>query len=392
MSGLNRNSEASTTAKGEADRSSLGLSYEKRLEAAHQRYRVLFEASLDPVLITDQEGRIVEANQQAEVTTGFKREDWHSLSIGDLHRIEWRKVGAKFKKLDARKMITYESVLHSQAGRDIPIQVYVCSIPYEGERQLQWILRVITEHKNLDNPREDLIAMVYHDLRSPLMNTLSSLEALSSMPSIQEDATARALFGIALRSTERIERLTNSLLDIHRLEAGQAVGPCRPVPPGVLLQDALEATRFAINTKRIQISINLPPHLPEVMVDEDIIRRVLINLIENAVKFTSVEGRIQVGARRERGAVLFYITDSGPGIPASEHERIFDKYTRLQASQGTKGLGLGLAFCRLAVTGHGGRIWVKSKAGEGATFKFTVPIAPDAGSQDNLSTEKEWFE
>ena len=386
MSGSNQNGEANTTAKSETARASLELLYEKQLEVAHQRYRELFEASLDPVLITDREGRILEANRQAEATTGYKREDWHSLSIGDLHKVEWRKVGPKFKKLEARVTISYKSVLHSQPGRDIPIQVYVCSIPYEGGRQLQWILHDIPEHVNIDSSPEDLAAMVYHDLRSPLMNISSCLEALSSMPSIQDDTTARTLFGIAVRSTERIERLTSSLLNIHRLEAGQTVGPRQPVNPGELLRDALDVTQFAINSKRIQITVRSPAHLPEVLVDEDIIRRVLINLIENAVKFTSIGGRIRVGARQDRGVVLFYVADSGPGIPAAEHERIFDQFTRLQGSQSTQGMGLGLAFCRLAVTGHGGQIWVKSKTGEGATFKFTVPVAPDAGSSDNVNT------
>jgi signal transduction histidine kinase len=111
-------------------------------------------------------------------------------------------------------------------------------------------------------------------------------------------------------------------------------------------------------------------------VDEDMARRVLINLMENSVKFTPQDGEFEVGARQDGDWVSIWVRDNGPGIPLSEQERIFDKFTRLRGETKVNGLGIGLAFCRLAVQGHGGKIWVESEPGKGSTFHFTFPIAP----------------
>ncbi len=104
-------------------------------------------------------------------------------------------------------------------------------------------------------------------------------------------------------------------------------------------------------------------------------RRVLINLIENAIKFTPTGGQIEVGAKPDGDWLEFWVKDSGPGIPPADQTRIFEKFTRLRGKDKPGGLGVGLAFCRLAVNGHGGRIWVVSQPGAGAEFHFTLPAA-----------------
>jgi signal transduction histidine kinase len=101
----------------------------------------------------------------------------------------------------------------------------------------------------------------------------------------------------------------------------------------------------------------------------------LINLLENAVKYSPPGGEIELGARLERPSVLIWVRDSGPGISSEDQARIFEKYTRLTYNEAVKGFGLGLAYCRLAVEGHGGRIWVESEVGKGAVFYLTLPLA-----------------
>jgi signal transduction histidine kinase len=117
--------------------------------------------------------------------------------------------------------------------------------------------------------------------------------------------------------------------------------------------------------------------MPLISVDVDMVHRVLINLLENAIKYTPSEGQIEIGGRVENADwVKMWIRDSGPGIPPSEQERIFEKFIRLRGKDKMPGgLGVGLAFCRLAVQGHGGRIWVESDVDQGATFWLTLPIA-----------------
>ncbi len=345
------------------------------LQAAHQRYRDLFEDSIDSILITDWEGNILEANRQAEVTTGLSSETLRNLKVNDLNVVDSFEVGSEFKNLSTGETLSYESVLQSKSGREVPVQVYTREVNIEGVPHLQWILGDITERKDLDNLRNDLTSMIYHDLRSPLANIVSSLDVVASMLPADAEASFYSLLNIAVRSTERIQRLTDLLLDINRLEEGQPVGNRQPVLPGAIFNDALEAVSPVAQNKEIEINTDVPEGLPKLFVDADMIRRVLINLMENAVKYTPPGSKISLGAKQEGKFVQIWVQDNGPGIPASEHERIFDKFTRLNAKNGPRGLGLGLAYCRLAVNGHGGRIWIESDTGTGARFNFTLPLA-----------------
>jgi NtrC-family two-component system sensor histidine kinase KinB len=348
----------------------------ERLEAAHQRYRELFEDSIDPILLTNHEGNILEANRQAELTTGYNRDGLRSLSVADLQVVDTQEVSEKFDKLGSGEMISYETTLRTQDGREIPLQVYARDVLIDGSSQFQWILRDISERKNLDSLREDLTSMIYHDLRSPLANVVSSLDVLSSMLPDSTEGNIRSLLNIATRSTERIQRLTNSLLDINRLEAGLPAVNRQPTPPGVLVMDALDAIRPLALNKDIEIELSVPDDLPDAGVDPDMIRRVLINLYENAIKFSPVNRKIWIGVQAEDAQMVqFWVKDSGSGIPVTERQRIFDKFTRLHPKDGPRGLGLGLAYCRLAVEGHGGHIWVESGSENGSVFRFTVPVA-----------------
>jgi len=122
------------------------------------------------------------------------------------------------------------------------------------------------------------------------------------------------------------------------------------------------------------LHFRLPADLPQVEMDVDMIRRVLINLLENAIKYTRTGGQITASARRSKGEITVSVADTGPGIPAREQQHIFDKFTRIQGEGRAKGLGLGLAFCRLAIEAHGGRLWVESEEGKGSTFSFSLPV------------------
>jgi PAS domain S-box-containing protein len=346
----------------------------EQLQAAHRRYLELFEDSIDPILITDWEGQIIEANRQAEITAELDKDGLQTMSVGQLHQVDYELVGDNFESLSSGKTISYESTLHVQQKREVPVQVYVREVDIEGKSLLQWILRDITERKNLDNLRDDLISMIYHDLRSPLANVVSSLDVMDTMLPEEEGASLRSLLGIAMRSTERILRLTNSLLDINRLEAGQPVVNLQPIDPSLLAREAVETVLPIAGNKKQELEVEVPPGLPRVLIDADMIRRVLTNLLENAVKFTPPEGKISVGARIQESWIQMWVQDDGAGIPEAERERIFDKYTRLHAKEGPRGIGLGLAYCRLAVEGHGGRIWVEGESGAGARFCFTLPI------------------
>ena len=346
----------------------------EQLQAAHQRYQDLFEDSIDPILITDWSGNILEANRKAVQTSDYCKNDLQAMRIDQLHHIDQTLLGEQFTQLHSGKTLSYESKLSTAGEHELPIQVYVREIQTEDVSRLQWILRDITEQKKLDTLRDDLTSMIYHDLRSPLANVVSSLNLLKTMLP-PDDAAMKSLLDISLRSTERIQRMTDSLLDLNTLEAGQPIGNRTLENVSDLIYEAVEAIESTINNKDQSISYRVAEKISKVLVDQDMIRRVMTNLLENASKYSPEGTNIEIGAHQQNDQAHVWVRDHGGGIPASERERIFDKFTRLKTSNGPKGLGLGLAYCRLAVQAHGGRIWVESELGVGSRFVFALPVA-----------------
>lgn len=345
----------------------------EQLQAAHQRYQDLFEDSIDPILITNWNGEILEANRKAVLVLDYSKKDLQSKPIETLHQVDAQLLGEGFSNLHTGQTLSYESNLRTASGHQLPIRVYVRQIQTEETSGLQWILRDITEQKKLDTLRDDLTSMIYHDLRSPLANVVSSLDLLDTMLP-PNDTSMKSLLEISMRSTERIQRMTESLLDMSLLEAGQPIGKRTQVNVTDLIYEAVEAIVSTVNNKNQSISYKVGENLPGVMVDQDMIRRVVTNLLENASKYSPQGSNIEVGTNHQDAMVNVWVQDHGPGIPASEHVRIFDKFTRLKSENGPKGLGLGLAYCRLAVQAHGGKIWVESELGVGSRFVFTLPV------------------
>jgi len=349
----------------------------ERLQAAHKRYRELFEDSIDPMVITDWEGRILEVNRQVSLLSGYSSEELHELSIDQIHEVNWSKTGMEFEFLRNDETHTYESSLHKQDESHIPIEIHARRVEFDAADSIQWILRDITERKELDSLREDLTSMIYHDLRSPLANIVSSLDVIADMMPETERETVLSILKIAENSTDRIQRLVSSLLDVSRLESGQTVADQSVVETLPLVRNILKDVEPSARGRKQTLVEELPDELPAIWVDGDMARRVLINLAENACKYSPSNSTITVGAEADDGWMHFWIKDQGAGIPISEQDHVFDKFTRLPGQSKAGGLGIGLAFCRLAVQGHGGRIWVESELDKGSTFHFTFPIATD---------------
>jgi two-component system, NtrC family, sensor histidine kinase KinB len=354
------------------------------LQAAHRRYHELFEDSIDPILVTNLNGRIQEANRQVGTVSGRSQEELQGTRIWDLtgkqagELKEW--LQKKMDDIRAGETVSCETEFTPQRQPPIPVEVYVHQIRFGREVLLQWMIRDISERKQLDMLRDDLSAMIYHDLRSPLANIVSSLDMLRALlpNTSEENQVMHQVLAIAIRSSERMQRLINSLLDINRLEAGQPIANRRAVEVVPLIREALDAIAPVTSTKRQRTVVETAENLPRIWVDEDMIRRVLINLLENATKFTQVEGELSVGVKVESDWVRLWVKDTGPGIPTESQDMIFNKFSRLQMERFPKGLGLGLAFCKLAVQAHGGKIGVESEPGTGSCFYFTVPSYKEA--------------
>jgi signal transduction histidine kinase len=151
--------------------------------------------------------------------------------------------------------------------------------------------------------------------------------------------------------------------------------------PTLLVQDAVEQIQPLALSRGQTLAVRTERGLPPIMADGDMILRVLTNLMDNAVKFNAKNGCVTLEVRRVGAEILFSVADTGPGIPPESRQRVFDRFARLESAEGVKGTGLGLAFCKLAVEAHHGRIWVESEVGQGATFYFVLPVGAD-GADD----------
>ncbi len=350
------------------------------LQSAHSRYQELFQDSIDPIIITNITGNVLEANRQAIMISGFDKESIKGKSVFDLHRaspdkaFESNDFEANLTRLRQNETLSFEARWIKSNNESFPVQIYVRQITLDNDTNLQWIFRDISERKQLDGLREDMISMIYHDLRAPLANIISSLDMLRALHLDKNSPSVPSLINIASRSTDRMQRLINSLLDINRLEAGQSILNRKLTSFSEVLVEAIQAVQPEIENREQILIINLDPGLMEVNFDPDMIKRVMINLLDNASKFTPAQGKITVQVKQEEKNIWFAVRDTGPGIPKEALQSVFEKFIRITNEHSPRGMGIGLAFCRLAVEAHGGKIWVDSVLCEGSTFQFTLPL------------------
>jgi signal transduction histidine kinase len=228
----------------------------------------------------------------------------------------------------------------------------------------------------LQRLREQTTDLVVHDLRNPLhsiMGAVGMLQMILPPGLLQEN---RDLFNLVNNNCERMQRLVDSLLDISRMESGETELALEPVNLAQLIQAAVSRVSSTLQTRGIASSVFMPAHLPPIEIDVDMIDRVVINLLDNAIKFTPGGGQISVAAEPHADHVAVSITDTGYGIPLEQRPHIFDRFSRgTSAGPRPPGFGLGLTFCKLAIEAHGGQIWVEDgEGGVGCKFIFTLPL------------------
>jgi Osmosensitive K+ channel histidine kinase len=174
---------------------------------------------------------------------------------------------------------------------------------------------------------------------------------------------------------DAMTQMAGELLELTRIESGQLPMEFKPVPAFDLLQTASERMRAQADRAGLTLRLEKGRDNPEVRADSPRLEQVLVNLIHNAVKFTSPGGEVVLSARTETGFVRFSVKDSGVGIPADDLERIFERFYKADRARSSGGTGLGLSIARHIVEAHGGKIWAESVEGRGSTFHFTVPVA-----------------
>ena len=257
----------------------------------------------------------------------------------------------------------------------------------EKSRQLQAAtaeLRAANERlRELDRLKDDFISTVTHELRTPLTSIRALSEILHQDPRIRLDKR-REFLGIIVKESERLTRLINQVLDLAKLESGRAEWASTEVDLRGVIDDAAATTRQLMQDRGVTFASAIPEAVPLILADRDRLLQVMLNLLSNAVKFCEPsQGRIDVRLTVGEAQLQVDVQDNGPGIALADQDTIFEKFRQGSADTLTAkpaGTGLGLPISRQIVEHFGGRLWVTSTPGQGATFSFTLPRGPGSAS------------
>lgn len=239
------------------------------------------------------------------------------------------------------------------------------------------ILRDISDRKIVERMKDEFISVVSHELRTPLTSIHGSLGMLASGLLDAEPETGKRLLEIAVDSTERLVRLINDVLDVERIESGKITMAKQICNAADLMNNAANVMQAMAEKFDITLSVRTIP--AQLYADPDRIIQTLTNLLSNAIKFSPRGAIVGLAVEHQGNQIVFQVKDQGRGVPSDKLETIFERFQQVDASDSRnhEGTGLGLAICRSIVQQHGGRIWVKSKLGEGSTFYFTLPIGEE---------------
>ena len=229
--------------------------------------------------------------------------------------------------------------------------------------------------QTLERLRDDLTYMIVHDLRTPLTSFITGLPLMAEVGDL--NALQHQLLDRVVQGGDTLLAMINNLLDIARMEGGSLKLDYADVTANEVVAWSVEQVTMLAEDKRLRVEQQIAADLPIFQADVDLLGRVLVNLLGNAIRFSPSAGTVKVMVQRaaEADFIQFAVSDNGPGIRREHFERIFEKFGQVETARlGRKAsTGLGLTFCKLAVEAHGGRIWVDSEEGRGSTFTFVVP-------------------
>ena len=289
-----------------------------------------------------------------------------SGSIGEENAVELMKAGA------------HDYVLKDKLSR-LPFVVERVLQDADDRRKLVQAAQILKQDQQHQlQVKDQFLSRMSHELRSPLAPIHQFVTILLDGLAGDLNADQRDYLMIILRNVNSLRTMISDLLEVTRAESGRLAVDLRCVYLADLIPEILKTFQLA-NTKDLVVSFDVPPDLPPVLADPDRVRQILDNLLGNAIKFTPDEGQVRVQVResaRNPGFLEIAVTDTGPGIVKSEHEKVFEYLYQVENKSETdhRGLGIGLHICKELVSSHGGRIWVKSEKGQGSTFSFTLPI------------------
>jgi signal transduction histidine kinase len=348
--------------------------------AAEERSRLLalIRASHDGILLLGRDLRFLVVNEAALLLLRLpgRADDWLGRPLGEALPILREVAPGAAAAADAElRRVQHGDEPPAEGEYPLPPRVVRwMNLPVSsGEVHLGrlLVLRDVTEERAIELMRSDLTHTMVHDLRNPLTAILGTLDLLdgSGLTSEQE-----SMIRVAKGGAQMMVNLVNAILDVTQLENGSMPLARERVHLNPLVAETLDLQRPLARDRSLTLCSDLAETHPAVWADPRLVSRILHNLVGNSIKFAAEGGAIRVSVLSESPSMMrVVVSDDGPGIGAELKERLFQKFATGDVMG--RGTGLGLAFCRLAVEAHGGRIWVESQPGRGSTFAFTLPLA-----------------
>ncbi len=378
----------------EKSRNELGIKVLERtadLRNSERRLADIINLLPDATFAVDLEGRIILWNRTAEEFTGVKAAEMlgkgdheYSIPFFGIRRpllidlvlnpsAEIEKLYQHVKKKGG--MVTGECYARSSKLGEAYI-LGIAAPLYDSEGHVTGAIesiRDITEGKEVERLKDEMISAVSHEMRTPLTAMLGYADFMLQNEVAPEQQ--QTYLGIIFKEAERLEELIGNFLDLQRYKSHQEAFTCSPLAIAPLLEET--ASLFGPISQWHRMTVDCPADLPQVCGNGEYLRQVFNNLVSNAVKYSPKGGEVYLGARREDDGINIMVRDEGIGIPAEAKEKIFERFYRVDNSDSRAigGTGLGLALVREIVTAHGGRVWVESAVGRGSTFFLSLPVA-----------------
>jgi PAS domain S-box-containing protein len=340
---------------------------------ANEFQKRVMNGTTEAIFALDLEGRLTLFNVRLEALTGLAKPRLKDQAFTPLFTPD---------SADQVQQ-ALDTVLHDQATiRALEVQLALLEQPYlsltlsplvQGEEVtgIIGLAKDITEQRHLEQFQDDMMRMFVHDLRNPLSIVLMISRELQDNPDMDPEIRSE-MATMSFRNSEQALSLVNKLLDVNRLEAQKMPMECTSVALKEVIHRVADSMRPLFDERGVAFLTDLPPHLPHAYADTSLVDRVLQNLLNNATRHTPQHGTVTLSLRASGDRLTLRISDTGPGIDPAVQPHLFEKYA---SGTNGSGVGLGLAFCRLAVEAMDGKIWLDETVAEGASFVLTLPIA-----------------
>ncbi len=359
-----------------ADRAALSINNAQ----INAHYRGLFEEVAEGIVVVDADRRFLDVNPAAAQLLGYSREELCRLRVDDIVAADPGEISGEWNRFLGDSMWRGEFTLRRKDGVSVPVDVTatMVKLPTGTVHLAAW--RDVSARQELEQLREIFVASVSHDLRTPLTAIKAGLGMLEASGADQLPEELRQLLANARRNAERLGMLIDDLLAHNQLQAGTLRLDIEPLDLRGVVANATTAIHPLIRQKGQALELHLPDPL-SVTGDKHWLEQVVVNVLANAHHHTPTGTRIAVSGTVSDGEVCLTVHDTGPGIPSTELEAIFQRFHRLSTSNG--GSGLGLAIARSLVDLHGGRLWAESEPRRGTAFHMALPLATVDGRMES---------